>query len=347
MQSGWGSGGNGNPPGGGGWGGAPPGGAPPGGGGYGSPPAGAPPGGGGGYGAPPPGGGGGYGAPPGAGYNPPGGSDPGGFGQPPPGGGWGGGGGPGGGGFGGGGFDGGGGENRVGEVIPFSATDPISYAWNMGTQNIGALVPILLILLAVMAVSFVINFPLGILQNVLMQIIIKEVKEPILAMGIGFVFIPFRMIINSLGTAAITAGIFNYSLKLLRGQKAELGDVFNIFQFLLPLILGSILFTIVMNLGFLLCIVPAVILSLGLQFYGALIVDKKLGPIEALKKSWELTDGHKVTLLVYGILAFLIMFAAIALCCLPALFIFPVLSVAQTFIYLRLSGETPSTTWVT
>ena len=82
------------PPGGGGYGGPPPGGAPPGGGGYGGPPpgggppgfggpppGGAPPGGGG-YGAPPPG----FGGPPGGGYGGPPAGGPPGFGGPPGGG---------------------------------------------------------------------------------------------------------------------------------------------------------------------------------------------------------------------------------------------------------------------
>lgn len=66
-----------------------------------------------------------------------------------------------------------------------------------------------------------------------------------------------------------------------------------------PYMLGQLLVGVIVLIGFLLLVVPGVILMLGLLFSSYLIVDKKKGPIEAIKESWRITDGHKWQLLLF------------------------------------------------
>jgi|SRR3989344_522513 len=61
---------------------------------------------------------------------------------------------------------------------------------------------------------------------------------------------------------------------------------------------ASIVVSIIVGVGFILLIVPGVILALMFLFTTYLIVDKKLGPIEALKESNRITKGKKWQLLV-------------------------------------------------
>jgi Protein of unknown function (DUF975) len=79
-------------------------------------------------------------------------------------------------------------------------------------------------------------------------------------------------------------------------ETVEIGDLWNpqaFWRFLgAEILLGIIVFA-----GFLLLVVPGVIAALGLGFAPYLVVDRGMGPIEALKQSWHLTKGYKWPLL--------------------------------------------------
>jgi uncharacterized membrane protein len=114
----------------------------------------------------------------------------------------------------------------------------------------------------------------------------------------------------------ISMGVTNAFLSITRGKKitmetftAMLPRTFNYLasQFLMVLIIMG---------GFLLLIVPGVMFSLKYMFTPYLVIDKNMGPIEALKASAKLTDGIKwdlvgfvaatITLMYAGVLALLV-----------------------------------------
>lgn len=100
----------------------------------------------------------------------------------------------------------------------------------------------------------------------------------------------------------------------------------------------AILKAILVGLGLVFFIVPGVILALGLSLSTYYVIDQGLGPVDALKASWETTTGHKGQIFVFGLLGGLVGIAGMLACCVgyfPALVI---VQLGEVVMYLRLSG---------
>ena len=142
--------------------------------------------------------------------------------------------------------------------------------------------------------------------------------------------------------ALLLGGVIESALRTARGEIVALGDVFNGYKYFVPFLIATLLYSIAVGIGTLLCLVPGIILALGLGLYGQLIVDRGLNGVDALKASWELTMGHKVQLLVYALLCVPVLVAGALLCGVGALFgSLPVIILSSAYIYLKLRGQEP------
>ena len=59
---------------------------------------------------------------------------------------------------------------------------------------------------------------------------------------------------------------------------------------------------LIIGVGTLLLIVPGIIFGLMFMFYGYVMIEKGLGPIDALKESKRLTDGVRWKLFLFSLL---------------------------------------------
>lgn len=133
------------------------------------------------------------------------------------------------------------------------------------------------------------------------------------------------IIINS----AIAFALFKISFNFLDRHQMDSKALFGPGEFLLKYIAASLLFWIMVYVGLFLLIVPGIYILLTYSFYGLLMVDKKLGPIDALKRSAEITKGSKRSLFVLGVEFY---------CGLIAINIFLVILVLAPFVILGALG---------
>ncbi|MGQ0569421.1 MAG: DUF975 family protein [Armatimonadota bacterium] len=100
-----------------------------------------------------------------------------------------------------------------------------------------------------------------------------------------------------------------------------------------------LIYAVFVAVGFVLLIIPGIILAARLSLYGFLMVDKGLGPRAALTRSAELTQGAVWDLFVFGLLLFgIVVLGALAL--FVGLFVaLPTILMASAYVYRKLLAQ--------
>ena len=92
-------------------------------------------------------------------------------------------------------------------------------------------------------------------------------------------------------------------LRAMRNEKVDISELFNGFRNkYLNIILANLLTFAIIGFGFLLLIVPGIILACRLAFVPFLVMDKNLDPVAAVEKSWAMTRGYGWKIFGMGIL---------------------------------------------
>lgn len=122
-------------------------------------------------------------------------------------------------------------------------------------------------------------------------------------------------LVDSGVSAFFMVGYYRLGLDIARGRPADIATLFRGGDRFLVMWVANFAAAVAIGIGFLLLIVPGLILSLGLFFYWSYAADTGLGPIECLKASWELTRGRKGDLFLLGLAMFgVLLTGLVALC---------------------------------
>ncbi|MFM2387337.1 MAG: hypothetical protein RL660_2094 [Bacteroidota bacterium] len=104
-------------------------------------------------------------------------------------------------------------------------------------------------------------------------------------------FIPLGSLIIA---GPIALGLAGYFLKVSRGENASIEDLFAGFKNFLNAFLAMLLMMIFMVIGFVLLIVPGIIVALGLsQTFNIMHHNPTMSSVDCLKESWERMKGRK------------------------------------------------------
>jgi len=234
------------------------------------------------------------------------------------------------------------------QIVPpeaFSIGESIRFGWNTMKSNFGFFALLLII------VGLICIIP-GILGR------LGREDLPLLSAILGIISAILQMIVGM--------GLIRITLKVCDGKKGSLSDLFACVPLFLKYFLGSILYGLIflpaailfvvmaillpnitrtsgfvyagLIIGLILLVVPGIIWAIKYMFFSYLIVDQELGPVEALKRSAEITQGAKWDLLLLGLLlAGINLLGALAL--LIGLFAtVPTAMVATAFAYRKLAA---------
>lgn len=143
----------------------------------------------------------------------------------------------------------------------------------------------------------------------------------------------------------VAMGWIYIMIRLIRGQETKLNDLFAKASVFFKYLFGTILYGLIVIVGLILLIVPGIIWGIKFMFTPYLIVDKEVGPMEALKMSSRMTNGLKWELFGLMIVIGIINLLGLLALGIGLLITVPVTSLAYVSAYDRLvskSGKTDS-----
>ena len=132
----------------------------------------------------------------------------------------------------------------------------------------------------------------------------------------------------------LTAGTFKYYLRLIRGEPATISDAFAGFSPAAGQLILLGLVTGILNLiGFLLCIVPGIYLSVSWIFALPLVIDRGLGFWDAMELSRKVVAKHWFITFAFLLVVGLLAMCGVVACCIGALVTIPLGLIALMYAY--------------
>ncbi len=152
------------------------------------------------------------------------------------------------------------------------------------------------------------------------------------------------VILNILGWilyGPISVGLCIFTLNLSRNKEsAKFTDLFSGFKFILKAIVITVLFNIAMTLGYILFIIPGIIVGLMFsQAYYILAENPELSAIQCLSKSAAMMKGHKMDLFILGLSFIGWLIGCVLTFGIGYLWYTPYYQMTMANFYLKVSGE--------
>ncbi|NIT04417.1 hypothetical protein GTO10_05975 [Candidatus Saccharibacteria bacterium] len=205
------------------------------------------------------------------------------------------------------------------EAKGFSIEEALKFGWDTTKDNF---VFFLILLLIVGAVNFI--------PGVLADAIRDDV--PFVAMFFDFAGWVLGILVS--------LGLIKVVLKFADKKKAEFADLFMVYPMFFQYLFASIVYGLVTLVGFILLIIPGFIWLIKYSMFGYLMVDRKLGALEALAASGKATEGARLQLFWFGIVFAMINFFGALLFMVGLLVTIPVTSLAAAYVYRQLLSQT-------
>jgi hypothetical protein len=141
-------------------------------------------------------------------------------------------------------------------------------------------------------------------------------------------------------TYVFVGGLDLMFLKLIRGEKAEVGDAFAGFNLAFgPLAFFSLVAQLLAILGFLFCILPGIYLSVcWMLFTPLIIIDKRIDFWPAMELARKVVTRHWWQVFGFALLGVLLMFAGTLACFIGVFIAMPVVKAATVYAYEDIFG---------
>lgn len=147
-------------------------------------------------------------------------------------------------------------------------------------------------------------------------------------------------VVSALVSSVLEMGVIVVTLKFYDGERAEFSDLFSQIHKVFYYLVASIIYGVMVLIGLVFLIVPGVYLGVRFYFYGFFVVEEDCGPIEALARSSEITQGNIMNLFIWGLLIIGLNILGLLALGVGILLTIPISSLAVAMIYRHLKPAT-------
>jgi uncharacterized membrane protein len=170
----------------------------------------------------------------------------------------------------------------------------VKEGWNLTTSNLGKLV---LFGLVYIGIAIAISIPIGVISE-LMGVGGTGLEEgggegSVAQAAVSVVL----QVIQNLVSMFLGIGAVIFGLNFVQRKNPEISDLFAGWAYFGSVLLATIMFLVIVAVGFLLLIIPGIYMMMRLGQFQYAIVDRKLSAMEGLKASWEMTRGNVLNLI--------------------------------------------------
>ena len=232
--------------------------------------------------------------------------------------------------------------------MEFSKREIITSSWNIMKPHLSLLI---------LAILFI--FGLNLLLSALQEEILSDIKAQSILFTIAAYL--FQMGLN--------LGMLRISLNIINNKEVNFSQLFGSFDVLIPYILATIVLIAILLIAaspgiilllvsvsadwdsmsnleapddwsviipIILIIIPAVYISVRLQFYNYFLLDGESGIIESIKRSAEISKGYVGELFLLGAVLSIIILVSIIPLGLGLLISIPLSTMSTSYVYLKL-----------
>ncbi len=186
--------------------------------------------------------------------------------------------------------------------------------------------------------SFFIPFMAGLIAVVLLLNMLVNVAE-----HSGWVMRVAMNVISVVVNVILGLGLIKLSLDVIHEKKPTVHTLFSENDHFFQYFFASFLYAVATFIGFVLLIIPGVIIAVRLRYFGYAIIEKKMGIIDSLKESYRLTKGNTWQLFLFALVIFGINILGFIPLGLGLLITVPISMIAVAYVWRKLQGETPVT----
>lgn len=227
----------------------------------------------------------------------------------------------------------------------FSVGDAFSWGFKKFQENIGPILIASLIIFAVIAVLEIIIWVglIGALGSTTTAVVDPETgfttwKTSGGGLGLFMFGYGIAMLVMVLGSFIVQMAIIRATLMITNGEQVTLNRMFSTER--IGTFLGAaVLVAILTYIGFILCVIPGIIVMFFSFFFGWFVIDKQMGAVESIKASFALVNSNVGTMIGFYIGAMIAYMIGAILCGIGLIVAIPVIVLATGYIYKRTQGE--------